>query len=496
MTLSELTLQKIFYYFAEISKIPHGSYNTDKISEYLSDFGNSRNLKTIRDELGNVIIIKEASEGYENEPTVILQGHMDMVAVSTPNSSIDMKTSPLDLRLSEDGTYLYAKDTSLGGDDGIALAYALAILDDDTIKTPRLEVIFTVNEETGMEGAFGIDLSMLKGNRLINLDSEEEGIFLTSCAGGLRATAHIPVNKQPIFGTYYDVEIGGLLGGHSGEEIGKDRGNAIKLAANLLHRYMKSGKKAEGTSWDTNGISTGKVYITNITGGVADNAIPTSVKFGIVVPFTHLFEESVRAFTEFAIEELGAKDPGFYCKIDRGTKMDTLAYECGKAIRFLFTVPNGVQAISHEVPGLVETSLNLGMISLDKESGQINATFCVRSSKESAKHELTDKIECLSHLTGGFTDIRGDYPGWPYREKSPLRDKMVSVYEKMYGCKPQIHAIHAGLECGLLGNKISDLDCISIGPDIKDIHTTNEKLYIESATRVYDYLTTLLATKD
>ncbi|MCR4616689.1 MAG: aminoacyl-histidine dipeptidase [Lachnospiraceae bacterium] len=502
--LSNIEPKKVFYYFEELTKIPHGSYNVDAISDFLADFGKNRGLETYQDDLKNVIMIKEATPGYENEPALILQGHMDMVAVHKPELDIDMKTEPLKVAVNEKEDYIYAEGTSLGGDDGIAVACGLALLDDDTLKHPRLEVVFTTNEETGMEGAAGIDLSMLKGNRLLNLDSEDEGIFLTSCAGGLRLNIHFPAKeisyKDAADFTLYDVEIGGLLGGHSGEEIIKGRANSNKLAGRLLYSYMKDHK----------------IYISDINGGLADNAIPRVTNLTVAVSDGPAFEALVKSFENNVKKEFASKDPGLYVKackknnsVSGGNPTDVAnngskesneslkLYDAEGAIKFIFTCPNGVQAMSGDIEGLVETSLNLGIVKLElgENAPNIHATFSVRSSVGSSKEELTEKTVLLAKTYGGICVLSGNYPGWAFRSDSPLRDKMCALYEKMYGKKPVLKAIHAGLECGLLGNKIKDLDCVSIGPDMKDIHTTEEKLYISSSRRVYEFVRALIESK-
>lgn len=483
--LSNLEPSKLFYYFEELTKIPHGSYNVDAISDYLAAFGKERGLETYQDDLKNVIIIKEATPGYENEPPLIIQGHMDMVAVHKPELDIDMKKEPLKVKVNEKEDYIYAEGTSLGGDDGIAVASGLALLDDDSLKHPRLEVVFTTNEETGMEGAAGIDLSMLKGNRLLNLDSEDEGIFLTSCAGGLRLNAYFPVKEVPADGLcFFEVEIGGLLGGHSGEEIIKGRANSNKLSGRLLVSYEKSGND--------------KVYISSLKGGLADNAIPRVTNLTVAVKDGESFEKFVSSFEEDLKKEFSSKDPGLYVKAKKVSPVEnTGLFDAEGALKFIFTCPNGVQTMSGDIEGLVETSLNLGIIELTEKDGAqvVHTTFSIRSSVESAKEELTDKTILLAKTFGGKTVTSGNYPGWAYRADSPLREKMIGLFEKMYGKKPALKAIHAGLECGLLGNKINDLDCVSIGPDMKDIHTTEEKLYISSSRRVYEFVRALIEEK-
>ena len=479
--LSNLEPQNVFHFFEEITKIPHGSGNVGQISDYLVKFARDRGLYCIQDELKNIIIIKEAVPGYEDEPTVILQGHMDMVAVKKPDCDIDMAKEGL--RIAVRGDEIYAEGTSLGGDDGIAVAYALALLDSDTIKHPRLEVIVTVDEEVGMDGARGIDLSMLTGNRMVNLDSEDEGIFLTSCAGGARVKGKLPLSEAQRQGVAVEVTVGGLLGGHSGGEIHKERGNSNCLMGRLLYRLAE----------------TFDIGISRLQGGLADNAIPRETKAVLVVEerdkeaildVVKTVEGEIRA-------ELSSKDPGAFLAAGEGRPgswLCTTAEDTAKAAAWLIALPNGVQAMSADMHGLVETSLNLGILSY--EDGCLLADFSVRSSVESAKQALIDRLCAVIGLAGGSFSVSGDYPGWKYRKDSPLREKMTALYEKMYGKAPKVEAIHAGLECGILGSKIADLDCVSMGPDMKDIHTTEETLSISSTGRVWEFLVRLLEEKD
>ena len=479
--LSNLEPKKVFFYFEEITKIPHGSGNVEGISNYLVDFAKERNLFCIQDAWKNVIIVKEATPGYEKEPVVILQGHMDMVAVKKPDCDIDLKNDAL--RIAIDGDKIYAEGTSLGGDDGIAVAYALAILDSDTIRHPRLEVIITVDEEVGMDGAREIDLSMLQGHRMLNLDSEDEGIFLTSCAGGARVDCKLPLQQTTMEGIAYEVVVGGLLGGHSGGEIHKERGNSNCLFGRLLWKLAKE-------------IPVGLV---TVNGGLADNAIPRETKAVLVVNAgdSAVFAEIADAVAAEIAAELAVRDPDFKITIK---KNDKGCFDCVKpedtvrAAAFLLALPNGVQGMSADMPGLVETSLNLGILQYNEEN--LYADFSVRSSVESAKRALLDRLKAVVELAGGSCNISGDYPGWKYRVDSPLREKMVALYEQMYGEKPKVEAIHAGLECGILGSKISDLDCVSFGPQMSDIHTTEETLSISSTARVWEYLVRLLEEKD
>ncbi len=479
--LENLEPAKVFYFFEEICKIPHGSGNVGAISDYLKQFAEERNLEVYQDQIKNIVMIKEATEGYEAEPAVIIQGHMDMVAVHKPELNIDMTKEPLKLKI--DGDKVYAEGTSLGGDDGIAVAYALAILDDDSIKHPRLEVVITVDEETGMDGAREIDLSMLKGSRLLNLDSEEEGIFLTSCAGGAKVNCKLPVSFTEMEGLEYELVLGGLTGGHSGVEIHKERGNANMLTARLLwHLYLEE-------------VNVGLI---SVQGGLADNAIPRETKCSVLVAADRkdAFETAVASFEQEAKAELATKDPSFAISVKQNGNTLKKAI-CGNdfavATAFINSLPNGVQAMSADIAGLVETSLNLGILKVD-ESG-VDASFAVRSSIESSKKALIEKLMSVVVLAGGEAEVDGDYPGWSYRVNSPLREKMITLYKEMYECEPKVEAIHAGLECGLLASKINDLDCVSFGPNMSNIHTTEEHLSISSTRRVWKYLLALLERK-
>ncbi|MCM1569011.1 MAG: aminoacyl-histidine dipeptidase [Roseburia sp.] len=492
--LSELAPKCVFAYFEEISKIPRGSGNVDGISDYLAVFAREHGLYCVQDEMKNIIIIKEAAQGYEEEPAVILQGHMDMVAVKKPGSPRDMKTQGLELKV--EGDMLSAKDTSLGGDDGIAVAYCMALLAAEDIAHPKLEVVLTVDEETGMEGARRVDVSMLQGKRLINLDSEEEGIFLAGCAGGARIKCRLPLHRETARGVLCRIKLDGLQGGHSGAEIDKERGNANVLAGRVLWRICKAFP----------------ARLTAAFGGLADNAIPRTAELEVLLPecdkeagkseacsraqggFDGLMEELAAQLKQ----ELQTRDPGVeliwetadsLCETEAVTVEDSR-----RAADFLIALPCGVQAMSPDVKGLVETSLNLGIMQLDGQ--ELTAEFSVRSSVESKKRYLLSRVGAVTGLAGGSCLISGDYPGWQYQPDSVLREKMVGIYEKMYGSKPQVEAIHAGVECGFMVDKIPGLDCVSIGPDMKDIHTTEEKLSISSTARVWDFLLQVLAQKE
>ena len=480
--LANLEPKGVFHFFQEICGIPHGSGNVEQISDYLVEFAKERRLTYRQDELKNVIIEKPASRGYEEEPPIILQGHMDMVAVKKPGLNKDMKTEGLDVRV--EGDKIYAEGTSLGGDDGIAVAYALALLDDDTLSHPKLEVVITVDEEVGMDGARGIDLSGLQGKRMLNLDSEEEGIFLTSCAGGARVNCHLPLNNEEKNGEVYRISVEGLLGGHSGETIDKERGNANCILGRILYEIAQAMP----------------ANLILLEGGLADNAIPRQAIAEIVIcedDIDKLQKKVLRMEAEIQ-KELAVKDPNFQITvISKGQNKVLCADDIStkKATAFLLALPNGVQAMSGDVKGLVETSLNLGIMRYDTDAKQLMCSFSVRSCIESAKQNLIAKLKAVTQMAQGSVIVNGDYPGWAYRVDSPLRDKMVALYEEMYGRKPELKAIHAGLECGILASKINDLDCISIGPNMENIHTTEETLSVSSTKRVWEFLINLLAKK-
>lgn len=474
--------KRVFHYFEEICKIPHGSGNTRQISDYLVQFAKNHDLKYIQDEMNNVVIYKPGTAGYENAPTVIVQGHMDMVCEKRPD--VDHDFTKDGLNLSVEGDYLSANGTTLGGDDGIAVAYGLALLESDTIAHPPLEVFITVDEEIGLLGAVGFDCSVLKGRRFINLDSEAEGSLWISCAGGLSGISHIPVTRLEAKGEKLTVKISGLMGGHSGAEIDKNRANANSLLGKFLHGLdAKAGYE-----------------LISVQGGQKDNAI---TRESIAELLT--VKENVEAVKEYAAsmqtawrEEYTGTDEGITVTVTEEGEQDAKVLHPTskeKVVFFLVNVPYGVQKMSGTIKGLVETSTNIGI--LKTSENEVLGSSSIRSSVETARDALSDKIEYLTEFLGGEYERQGVYPAWEYRKDSPLRDKMVEVYEEMYGQKPNVVAIHAGLECGLFYKKMEGLDCVSLGPDMKDIHTSEEVLSISSTERVWKYLVKVLgALKD
>lgn len=475
--LENLEPQDVFYYLEEICKIPHGSGNTGQISDYLKAFADEHGLYCRQDELNNIIMIKEASKGYEDHEPVLLQGHMDMVAVKDADCTIDMTKDGLQLEIL--GDRLTAKGTSLGGDDGIAVAFGLALLAGEEYRHPRIELILTVDEEVGMEGATGLTVDDLTAKRMINLDQEEEEIFITGCAGGARIDIRKKTETEQVKGMLCKLKISGLQGGHSGQEIDKERGNAICLMGRLLAALQEKTP----------------VYLKEVSGGTADNAIPNEVCAEIVVTE---WTEDIAAFMGEKFcglkAEFAGKEDGLKCELQVGAE-DALIEVCNRKdseqwIHLLNVIPHGVIANSVKMKGLVETSLNPGILNVSAVEGMVSTS--VRSSNAAAKEALINQLKSLAALCDATVGIRGDYPGWDYDPDSPLREKMVTIYEEMYGVKPQIEAIHAGLECGIFQSKIPGLDCVSIGPDMQDIHTTRETLSIPSVQRVWKFLLKVL----
>lgn len=472
--LSGIEPANVFGYFEKLCSIPHGSGNTKAISDYLVSFAVEHGIRYIQDGLNNVILFGEGTCGYEDHAPVILQGHMDMVCEKDEDCAIDMEKEGLDV--THDGSWVYAKGTTLGGDDGIAVAYALALLADKNIPHPPLEVVITVDEETGMDGACGIDLSMLKGRTMINIDSEAEGVFTVSCAGGCKSTISLPVARRAVYGPCVKLTVEGLQGGHSGVKIHRNRANANKVMGEFLSRIQKIIP----------------VAITKLSGGAKDNAIPRSCQVTLVA--LGMYIDRINGIAEQLQNEIRTQydEPD---AIVRGDDVDALGgnalstEDSAKVIALLNSVPNGVQSWSRDIEGLVQTSLNLGVAELDQ---QLKLTFAVRSSVEQEKRELLQKLREQAAFYGAEYTEKGDYPAWEYRKDSALRETMVSVYKQMFGTEPRVIAIHAGLECGLLGEKLPGLDCVSIGPNMRDIHTSRERLDIASTERTWRFLLELL----
>ena len=472
--LAGLEPASVFEYFEQLCAIPHGSGNTKAISDYLVSFAKEQGLRYIQDEANNVIIFQDGTCGYENHAPVILQGHMDMVCEKDASCPLDLATDGLDL--AHDGQYVYAKGTTLGGDDGIAIALALALMADTTIPHPPLEVVITVDEEIGMLGAAAIDLKALKGRTLINIDSEEEGVFTVSCAGGATATLSLEGERRAVYGPCIRLAVDGLQGGHSGVEIHKNRANANKIMGEFMSRVQNLMP----------------LCLTSFAGGSKDNAITRSCSATMVAMGMHLerintIAEELQAEVRAKYDEPEATVQAFDVDALGGNAMTTEA--TAKVISMLCSVPNGVQAWSEDIPGLVQTSLNLGIAKL---GNAMNLTFSVRSCVNQERFDLLDQLRKIAAFHGASYSQMGEYPAWEYKADSNLRDVMVKTYVDMFGKEPAVVAIHAGLECGLLSEKLPGLDCVSIGPEMHDIHTSREKLGIASTERTWKYLLEVL----
>ncbi len=462
--LSHLEPGNVFRFFEELSRIPRESGHTDAVSAWVEDFARARGLRCRRDELGNVVIWKDASPGYEGHPAVILQGHTDMVCVQAPGTDHDFEKDPLTLVL--DGDWLRAENTTLGGDDGAAVAMMLALLDDDAIPHPPIEAVFTVDEEIGLLGAAGLDCSDLEGRMLINLDSEDEGVLTVGCAGGARCDLTLSLPMRPASGKLCTLELTGLPGGHSGAEIHKNIPNANRVLAQCLQALPDA-------------------RLVSLYGGEQDNAIPDRARAVFVLP-----EDQ----TENAPEKFHELTSGAACSFTWAghAPADALSPEdTRRAVSLILSAPNGVQAMEPDLPGQVRTSLNLGILRL--EEGKLRLTWSVRSSAGAEKEKLIGALKALADGCGGTFSRRGDYPAWEYRPASRLRDVMVRVCRERTGKEPVVETIHAGLECGLLAQKLPGLDAVSIGPDMRDIHSPRERLSIPSVRRTWEYLLAVLA---
>ena len=472
--LAGLEPASVWGHFEKLCSIPHGSGNTKQISDYLVSFAKEHNIRYIQDEADNVILFGEGTCGMEDHEPIILQGHLDMVCEKDADCTLDMAVDGLDI--AHDGKVVFAKGTTLGADNGIAVAMGLAILSDNTIPHPPVEIVITSDEEIGLLGAKVIDLSSLKGRKLINLDSEGEGIFTVSCAGGGCATLSLPVERRAVYGPCVRLVVDGLQSGHSGAEIHKNRANANKVMGEFLHRIQ-------------NIIP---ICLTSLAGGAKDNVIPyncqaTLVAMGINLERINAIAEELQAEIREKFAEPEATVQAFDVDALGGNSLSSES--TGKIINLLCEAPNGVQSWSKDIDGLVQTSLNLGVIKL---GDVFNATFSVRSSVNTEKEDLLAKLKDMADKFGASYSQSGEYPAWEYKKESQLRDTMVEVYTNLFGKAPEVIALHAGLECGLLSEKIENLDCVSIGPQMHDIHTSSERIEIGSTERTWKFLLEVL----
>jgi len=476
--VSKLAPREVFRYFKEISDVPRASAHTEKISAYLVNFAKEHNLEYYQDEAGNVIIWKEGTPGYENSDMVMIQGHMDIVAEKTEDSIHDFQNDPLELIV--DGDILTANKTTLGADDGVAIAMGLALLDSTDIPHPPLEFIATVDEEIGMLGAYALDGSKIRSRKVINVDSEDEGVITVGCAGAVDIFASFPADKKIVKGVKYKYLVEGLLGGHSGLDIHQERANAGQIVARL---FLDARKKAE-------------LNIVSINGGRATNVILGTVEGEVIVAKTDVkaFEESIVASTEEIKAEYRASDPGITISIEAVGEaseeaIDTVCQD--NFFKFLIACPVGVDHYSVELKGLVETSHSIGIIQL--EDGRLLTKSMSRSSVNSRNVLLARKIRILAEALGARVELGSSYGAWEFNNKSDLLDVCIAAYKEQYGEEPVVSAMHAGIECGIWAEKVGKVDAVSIGPDISDVHSVNEKISIPSTERTWNYLKLILS---
>lgn len=473
MDIKHLEPKKVFHWFYELNQVPRCSGEEKEVSDFLVEFAKKRNLQVFQDEIHNVIIKKSGTKGYENLDPVIIQGHMDMVCVKGNNSSHDFTKDPIEMIV--EGDLLRANDTSLGSDDGIAVAFALAILDSDDLKHPPLEILITTNEETGMDGVHGLSSEHLQGKTLLNIDSEEEGIFLVSCAGGATQVIRFKVEKEDNQGTGLELSISGLKGGHSGMEIIKQRGNANKLMGRLLDHIRRKSH----------------ITLSSISGGTKHNAITNIAKASFLAEDLDGIKDRVEKFSKSLKEEYRVEDPALKVEIKEVEIDKTYTKQLSEdLIDYLIMSPNGVQYMSKDIEGLVQTSLNLAII--EEKEGEIVITTSVRSASSTSLREILRVLEIIGKRTGATIEELGNYPAWQYDENSKIRDKALEVYRSLFKEEAEVSAIHAGLECGLLKEILPDTDMISFGPNIFDVHTEKENISISSAGRIWEFLVALL----
>lgn len=479
MLLSELSPKEVFYYFQKLASIPHGSGNTDQIAEYCMEFAKEHRLEARRDQANNVVIFAGGTPGYEQSEPVILQGHLDMVCEREEGCELDMEKEGLDV--CSDGVKVWARGTTLGGDDGIAVAYILAVLASDTIAHPPIEALLTSDEEIGMLGARALDVSDLTGKRLINIDSEEEGVLCVSCAGGVRARLDIPFHTEPVnraVDCAYRIGVSGLLGGHSGMEIHKQRVNAVKLLGSVL----SSANRACTLS------------VVSVKGGGKENAIPKTAEAIVCLPMNqaHMLEYSVAEFLKLMHQELSTTEPELLINA-KPVKLPEQCMNQESTRRLIFAlqqVPDGMQKMSPEIEGMVQTSLNLGVLLTENE--HISLRYLIRSNNASGKQLILEKVRAFTEYLGGTVTLQSDYPAWEYRVKSELRETMIRTFEEVYKKAPEVTAVHAGLECGILAGKMMDIDMISFGPTLLNVHTPKESMDVASVQRSWEYLLKVL----
>ncbi len=467
---------EVFRHFYNISQIPRGSKNEKAISDYLVNFAKNLGLEVIQDEALNVIIKKPASVGYENAPTVIIQGHMDMVCEKNQETKHDFTKDPLKLVVK--GDYLYADGTTLGADDGIAVAYAMAVLSDDSLEHPPIEVLITTDEESGMTGAMQVSKDNLSGKILINIDNEDEGYLLVSCAGGIRTKSIINVDKEQIKNNVYHLKVRGLKGGHSGTDIHLGRGNSNKILGRVLQ--------------DINNIY--GIRLIELNGGSKNNAIPREADAIFTTTEKDMSKIEEKWNTIIKNELIVSDDKvsiTIECVEDASYDKQFTQDSTDRVINLLYLYDNGVNTMSASIENLTESSTNLGVLITNDDSVELDSA--VRSSVLSLRDDIVNRMKVLTEALGGTFTANEGYPGWEYDKESKIRDICRKVYTDMFNKEPVIYAIHAGLECGLFKEILgSDVDMISFGPDIIGAHTPEEHLSISSTERTWNYLVEVL----
>lgn len=476
--IRDLEPKSLWNYFREITRIPHPSKKEQKMIEYMKEFGAKHDLDTLVDEVGNVIIRKPATRGMENRKGIILQSHLDMVPQKNSDKVHDFEKDPIQTII--DGDWVRADGTTLGADNGIGVATTMAILASDDVAHGPLEALFTVDEEAGMGGAMGLKKGLLKGEILLNLDSEDEGELFVGCAGGIdvAATMKYHQEKTPEGMKAFKITVKGLRGGHSGVDIALGRANSNKL----MFRFLMQAESDFG------------IRLSEVKGGDLRNAIPRESTAVVLVSADKVssFKKFVETRAEIFREEFSDTEPDLSFEASETVAPDQVmtTSEQYKIIRAVFACPNGVQRMSQAMSGLVETSNNLAIV--NAANGDFETICLTRSSVDSAKEATAWKIAAVFHLVGANVELSGSYPGWKPNMDSPILNTMSSIYEKKFGSVPRVNAIHAGLECGIIGGTYPGLDMISIGPTIKYPHSPDEKVNIPSVARFYDYLCTTL----
>jgi len=469
-----LNPKRVFYYFNEICKIPHPSKKEEKIVAWLLETGKALGLETKRDKIGNVLISKPATKGKEHVTPVIFQSHVDMVCEKNNETTFDFDKDSIQPYI--DGEWLKAKGTTLGADDGIGVAIQLALLEAKDIEHGPLECLFTVDEETGLTGAHNLEADFLKGKMLLNLDSEDEGEFFIGCAGGKRTQAIFEIEweeKMPKNVLAYKVCVRGLQGGHSGDDINKGRGNAVKLLTRIL--------------W--NAYQNFDLFVADINAGNADNAITREGTAHIIIPQEHKndFENYIQEMDKTYKAEYHITDPGVTVTLENATMPKKVLNELLQVdlLNALYVCPHGVLAMSQDIPNFVETSTNLASVKF--KDGKIIITTSQRSSVESKKLDAVDMVSATFYTVGADdVDSDGGYPGWMPNPNSEALKVLVQAYKNCFKKEPQAKAIHAGLECGLFSEKYPKLDMVSFGPTLRDVHTPDEKLKIDTVQQTWD----------